>query len=152
MESPVHRFNMPLYTPPSGPPQGPGPSPLILESMGRDNLFALCAAFYRELEKTEIRKWFPADMAAASTKLAKFLSGVLGGPPLFAQEFGPPRMRQRHVPFPIDERAKNVWFHTFRDVLEARAEEFKLPREHLPGFLRWLEEFAGWMVNVKPGP
>ena len=88
----------------------------------------------------------------ASTKLAKFLSGVLGGPPLFAQEFGPPRMRQRHVPFPIDERAKNVWFHTFRDVLEARAEEFKVPREHLPGFLRWLEDFADWMINVKPGP
>ncbi|MFO1491439.1 MAG: hypothetical protein U1F87_11115 [Kiritimatiellia bacterium] len=150
MDTPVNRFNNPIYIPPSGPPQGPAPSPVILQKMGQENLTGLCEAFYRELEKTKIRKWCPEDMVEASHRLAKFLSGVLGGPPLYAQEYGSPRMRQRHVPIPIDRPARDLWFNTFRGVLEARADDFKLPREHLPGFLRWLDEFADWMVNTRP--
>lgn len=33
----------------------------------------------------------------------EFLSGWLGGPDLFAEKYGHPRLRMRHMPFPIDQ-------------------------------------------------
>ena len=41
----------------------------------------------------------------------EFLSGWLGGPDLFAEKYGHPRLRQRHMPFPIDESLRDQWMH-----------------------------------------
>jgi hemoglobin len=48
---------------------------------------------YKELEQSEVRHLFPADMEEASKKSALFFIGLLGGPPLYVQKFGSPRMR-----------------------------------------------------------
>ncbi|MBD3418489.1 MAG: bacitracin resistance protein BacA [Chitinivibrionales bacterium] len=97
-----------LYTPASGPPQGVAPSREIYAAMGADNIYAMCADFYTELERSAIRPLFPADMPAASRKTAEFLMGIIGGPPIYAQKYGPPRMRARHLKFAIDEPARQV--------------------------------------------
>jgi hemoglobin len=134
------------FVPPGGPPQS-GPSREIYARMGRGNIFRLCADFYAELETTSLRKMFPADMQEASKKTAAFFVGLLGGPPLYAEQFGPPRMRARHLPFAIDDAARQVWLSSFKKVLEGAETKYGFPAEHLPGFVCFLEEFSGWMVN-----
>jgi hemoglobin len=138
----------PVYIPPGGPPQA-GPSREIYALMGRENIYQMVEHFYVELEKSELRRWFPEDMRAASRKNAAFLMGVLGGPSLYAELYGPPMMRQRHLPFPIDEHARQVWLSCFKGVLEGAEEKYDFPAEHLAGFIEFLETFSAWMVNTK---
>jgi hemoglobin len=137
----------PLYTPPGGPPQGAGPSREIYARMGEAAIFQLCEDFYAALEKSPIRILFSADMPAASRRLAAFFVGVLGGPPLYHEQYGDPRMRARHLAFPINEEARRIWVDCLRRTLADEGRRYGFPAEHLPGFLCWIEEFSKWMVN-----
>ena len=125
-------FNLPsnphhVYTPPGGPPQVARPSREIFEQMGELNIFRMSEDFYRELEQSAIRPMFPEDMGAASKKQAMFLVGILGGPPLYQERIGPPRMRARHIPFHIDEPARQTWLACFKKIL-AHSERYDFPR------------------------
>ena len=115
--------------------------------MGEANIFRMILDLYRELEKSEVRRLFPQDMAEASKKSAAFFVMVLGGPPLYLQQYGPPRMRARHLPFEIDERARQVWLGCFDTVLESADAKYGFPTEHLEGFKDFLRRFSAWMVN-----
>jgi hemoglobin len=136
-----------IYTPPGGPPQGPGPSPEIYRIMGEDNIFRMMLDFYMELEKSEIRHLFPPNMHEASRKSAAFFVGLLGGPPLYLQQYGSPRMRARHLPFEIDEPARQIWLRCFDNVLEGAEAKYNFPPQHLQGFKDFLKSFSAWMVN-----
>ena len=136
-----------IYVPPGGPPRVSPPSAEIFAAMGQENIFAMLADFYRELEESPIRAMFPADMAAASKKSAAFFVGLLGGPPLYQQLYGPPMMRARHLPFLIDETARQVWLACFNRVLDEAPQKYNFPEEHLAGFREFLHGFSAWMVN-----
>ena len=136
-----------IYTPPTGPPQGPGPNPEIYRIMGEANIFKMLLDLYKEIEKSEIRHLFPADMEEASKKSAAFFVTVLGGPPLYFERFGSPRMRARHLPFEIDEHARQVWLACFERVLEGAESKYQFPPQHMPGFKDFLKNFSAWMVN-----
>ena len=136
-----------IYTPPGGPPQGPPPDSAIYRIMGEGNIFRMMRDFYRELESSELRPLFPADMEQASMKSAAFFVTILGGPPLYAQKYGPPRMRARHLPFEIDERARQIWLECFDRVLEGADMKYGFPMEHMEGFKNFLKNFSAWMVN-----
>jgi hemoglobin len=136
-----------IYTPPGGPPQGPGPNPEIYKIMGEANIFRMMSDLYKEIEKSNIRHLFPADMEEASRKSALFFVTILGGPPLYAQKFGSPRMRARHIPFEIDERARQTWLACFERTLEGADVKYNFPLEHLQSFKDFLQSFSAWMVN-----
>lgn len=139
-----------LYVPPEGPPQS-GPSREIYAKMGEAAVFRMCEDFYRRLDASSIRPLFPVkDMREASKKLAAFLVGLFGGPPLYHERYGPPRMRARHFPFPIDGEARRVWLSCFMEVLANADTAYGFPPEHVPGFKKFLEEMSAWMVNQKP--
>lgn len=139
-----------LFTPPGGPTRVSPPSPEIFAHMGQDNIYQMLEDFYRELEQSSIRFMFPEDMVEASKRSAAFFVGVLGGPPLYQQLYGPPMMRARHLPFPIDEAARQAWLQCFYRVLEDAPQKYNFPAEHLPGFRAFLDGFSGWMVNTAP--
>jgi hemoglobin len=139
-------MNREIYTPPNGP-SASGPSRDIYSKMGQENIFKMLSDFYRELEKSEIRTLFPPDMEEASRKSALFFVTLLGGPPLYAQTHGPPRMRARHLPFEIDQAARKVWLDCFARVLENADSKYNFPPEHLEGFKKFLADFSAWMVN-----
>ena len=140
-------FRRVIYTPLGGPPQGPGPSKEIYGLMGEDNIFRMMSGFYRELERSEIRHLFPADMEEASKKSAAFFVTLLGGPPLYFERYGPPRMRARHLPFEIDEAARQVWLGCFDRTLQDASVKYNFPAQHLQGFKDFLRSFSAWMVN-----
>lgn len=56
-----------------------------------------------------VRDMHPADMSTSSQKLFEFLSGWLGGPQLFVQKHGHPRLRARHLPFKIGMPERDMW-------------------------------------------
>jgi hemoglobin len=139
-----------VYVPPGGPPQQ-GPSKDVYDVMGRENIYRMMKDFYAELEQSELRGMFPEDMVEASRRSAAFFVQLLGGPPLYNELYGPPMMRRRHLPFAIDEHARQVWLGCFKKVLE-KADTYAFPPEHLQGFVAFLDAFSGWMVSRKsPG-
>jgi hemoglobin len=115
--------------------------------MGEANIFLMIADFYNELAQSTIRSMFPADMAASAERSAAFFVGVLGGPPLYHTRYGNPMMRARHMPFPIDEAARQEWLACFQRTLDRAVAQYDFPAEHLPTFRAFLEGFSGWMVN-----
>lgn len=144
-----------LYVPPQGPPQGPPPDPAIWRALGEDGLTRMLEDFYRGLGASPIAGLFPGDEPAlmeAARRSAWFFAGVLGGPPLFAERVGPPRMRARHVPFAIDEDARQAWLACWEPVLQDCGAKYGFPEQHLSGFRRFLVEFSAWMVNRAPRP
>jgi hemoglobin len=116
--------------------------------MGEENIFKMISDFYVELEKSEIRHLFPSDMHEASKKSAAFFVGILGGPPLYIEKYGSPRMRARHLPFRIDERSRQVWLSCFDRVLVDAVNKYQFPAQHLNGFKDFLRSFSAWMVNT----
>lgn len=138
-----------FYVPPEGPPQGINPSPQIYSLMGEDRIYQMLEDFYAELEKSSIRHLFPKDMKEASKRSAAFFVFILGGPPLYQQQYGPPRMRQRHMPFAIDENARQVWLTCFKHILEDADKKYHFPMEHMEGFWTFLDRFSAWMVNTE---
>lgn len=57
------------------------------------------------------------SLKEASEKLQDFLSGWLGGPPLFMMKYGHPRMRMRHMNFAIGEREKDEWLYCMNKAM-----------------------------------
>jgi hemoglobin len=65
-----------------------------------------------------IRAMHPQDMSTSRDKLFWFLSGWLGGPPLFEERFGHPRLRARHLPFSIGIPERDQWMTCMTECLE----------------------------------
>lgn len=135
------------FVPQIRPNQIQPPSPELFSRMGEENIRRMLADFYAELEQSTIRFMFPKDMAKASEKSADFFIGLLGGPPYYHQKHGNPMMRARHLPFPIDMAARQVWLDCFETVL-ANAPQYNFPAELLPQFHEFLVGFSLWMVNT----
>ena len=89
---------------------------------GEAVLRQLVARFYElmnELPQARgIRKMHAADLSGAADKLFKFLSGWLGGPDLFVEEYGHPRLRARHFPFPIGPAERDQWMLCMSQALD----------------------------------
>jgi hemoglobin len=73
----------------------------------------LCDRFYALMDSipqfAELRALHPPDLQGSRNKLFMFLSGWLGGPDLFVEKHGHPRLRARHMPFAIGIRERDQW-------------------------------------------
>ncbi len=58
-----------------------------------------------------IRAMHPADLTASREKLFMFLTGWTGGLQLYIERYGHPFLRRRHLPFSIDESARDQWMY-----------------------------------------
>ncbi|MCE9612665.1 MAG: hypothetical protein K8T26_00220 [Lentisphaerae bacterium] len=138
-----------VFVPLAGPPQVAPPSQDIYAAMGEANIFRMLEDFYRALAQSPVHPLFPDDMVTASQRSAAFFVGLLGGPPLYQQRYGHPALRARHLPFRIDDAARQAWLDCFDAVLAKAPELYSFPPQHVEGFRRWLHEFSRWMVNAK---
>ena len=129
------------------PPAFSRPDSAIYGRMGEENIFAMLSDLYHELEASSIRPMFADDMQEASRRSAAFFVGLMGGPPLYHERYGAPMMRRRHMPFPIDEAARQEWLACFYRVLENAEEMYNFPAEYLPGFRQFLDGFSAHMIN-----
>ncbi|MCS7465414.1 group II truncated hemoglobin [Stieleria sp. ICT_E10.1] len=88
--------------------------PTFYEQLGGEQgLRRIVDRFYdlmSELPETKtIRALHGDDLTESRNKLFKFLSGFFGGPSLYLEEYGHPRLRARHLPFPIGEAERDQW-------------------------------------------
>jgi hemoglobin len=65
-----------------------------------------------------IRKLHAADLSSAEEKLFMFLCGWLGGPQLYVEKFGHPKLRARHLPFPIASAEAEQWMLCMRQAMD----------------------------------
>lgn len=138
-----------MFVPPVNPQQIASPSRDIYTAMGEENITRMMEDFYVELERSAIRAMFPADMRASARKSAMFFVGLLGGPPLYQQKYGNPMMRARHMPFAINQVARDEWLACFERVLADAPARYSFPPQHLDGFREFLRGFSLWMMNTE---
>lgn len=88
---------------------------------GEPALRMLVRRFYELMdsqpETYAIRKLHPADLSTSEEKLFMYLSGWLGGPQLFTEKFGHPRLRARHLPFAIGSAERDQWMLCMRQAM-----------------------------------
>lgn len=83
-----------------------------------------------------IRAMHPEDLTQAKERLFMFLSGWMGGPPLYAERLGPPRLRQSHQAFPIDIQAREAWMTCMKQALSEQVEDPAFLEEITASFFR----------------
>ena len=99
-------------------------------------------------EAEGIRAMHPGNLDTSKEKLFKFLSGWLGGPQLYMQEYVHPRLRARHMPFPIAQSESDAWMRCMTQAIEEQITEDELLKEHL---LQSLRQTADFMQNRAGG-
>lgn len=81
-----------------------------------------------------LRDMHPQDLAGSRQKLFMFLSGWLGGPSLYMEAFGHPRLRMRHMPFAVDEAARDQWMSCMRRAVDELVAEDWLKQKLIEAF------------------
>lgn len=114
---------------------------------GEEKLRSLVNRFYRLMDTVPeyygIRKMHPENLQSSSDKLFWFLSGWLGGPQLFVERFGHPRLRARHLPYSIGIAERDQWIACMVQAMEEEGIDAPL-RE----VLRYaFTQTADWMRN-----
>jgi hemoglobin len=118
---------------------------------GQEAVVRLVERFYHHMdtlpEAAAIRALHDDDLTADKHKLAAFLSGWLGGPPLYWQEYGHPRLRMRHAHLPIDTAAAAAWLTCMMAALGEVVEDAAFREELVARFAHT----AAHLRNVADG-
>lgn len=95
-----------------------------------------------------VRKMHPESLAGSAESLFEFLSGWLGGPPLYANQKGHPRLRMRHAPYAVDQAVRNEWMQCMTQAIEEQVSD--------PQFRAWLlarfAQMASHMIDTESAP
>lgn len=114
---------------------------------GAATIISLVDRFYFYMdtlpEAEGIRQMHAESLSNAKDKLFKFLSGWLGGPDLFVQEFGHPMLRRRHFPFEIAQSERDQWMLCMNKAVAEVAMDEKLKNS----LLEALDQLATHMIN-----
>jgi hemoglobin len=117
------------------------------ERMGGDGkVRELVERFYDLMDQPEfanIRRLHKPDLSQAREKLCLFLSGWLGGPQLYAQRYGHPMLRARHLPFAIGVAERDLWLQCMEQAMRETDLDDALRASLRDAFFKT----ADWMRN-----
>jgi len=112
---------------------------------GRPVVERIVQEFYDRVEADEeLRRLFPPDLSEGRVKQVLFLEQWLGGEPRYSERYGHPRLRARHFPFVIDERAAGLWLRHMGEAFRAAGVAEREMQEVFAG----LGPLAKHMVNA----
>jgi hemoglobin len=116
---------------------------------GAETIDRVVDSFYRQMsllpQAQTIRAMHGDGLIGMKSVLKKFLSEQTGGPQLYSSEKGHPPMRQRHMSFPIDNYAADVWM----ECMELALEEHVADAEARAQLREKIRTLADWMRNTK---
>ena len=117
----------------------------VYTQIGEQGFARLVRAFYAQVRDDDILgPMYPReDLEGAETRLRDFLVGRFGGPPRYIAERGHPRLRARHAPFVIDQRARDRWVTLMTRALD----ETGLPAESDAILRAFFAGTATFMIN-----
>jgi len=85
------------------------------DTNGIENIRNLVETFYDIMDSdpkvVTLRAMHQPDLTETREKLFMFLAGWTGGPQLYIERYGHPMLRRRHMPFAIDESARDQWMY-----------------------------------------
>lgn len=112
---------------------------------GEETIQKLVNAFYPKVyADPDLSPLFIGDMEEIKRKQKMFLTQFLGGPTLYSNEFGPPAMRARHLPFEITPTRAKAWLACMREAID----EIGLDGPMRKAFYERLEQVAAIMINT----
>jgi hemoglobin len=107
---------------------------------GAEKIHALVDRFYQLMDELPeaygIRKMHTDDLQSVNDKLFKFLSGWMGGPQLFVEQYGHPMLRRRHLPFVIGDGERDQWMLCMNQALFDVVEDAALRQELSDAFTK----------------
>ncbi|MCF1454217.1 group II truncated hemoglobin [Agrobacterium vitis] len=103
----------------------------LYEAIGGDaTVKALVARFYQLMdtlpEAARCRAIHPADLTESEAKFYDYLTGYLGGPPVYMQKRGHPMLRRRHFVAEIGRQERDEWLLCFRRAMDETIAHEKL--------------------------
>jgi hemoglobin len=119
----------------------------VFAEIGEDGFARLVRAFYAQVPADDILgPMYPADdLAGAEARLRDFLVGRFGGPMRYVEQRGHPRLRMRHAPFAVDQRARDRWMSLMTTALDEAA----LPAASDAVLRAFFDATATFMINEK---
>ncbi len=120
----------------------------VYQFVGGDGPFSLLVdAFYRGVEQDPLlRPMYPEDLGPARERLFLFLTQFFGGPRRYEAQRGHPRLRMRHLPFPIGTEARDAWLRH----MGAAVEEVAISEPARTMMLQYFANTANFMMNQTP--
>ncbi len=120
----------------------------IYARIGEDGFARLVRAFYAQVPGDGILgPMYPAgDLDGAEARLRDFLVGRFGGPSRYIEARGHPRLRARHAPFAIDQRARDRW----AALMDRALDETGLPADATELLRAFFHTTATFMMNRTP--
>ena len=117
----------------------------VYDQIGEDGFARLVRAFYAQVPGDDVLgPMYPADdLPGAEARLRDFLVGRFGGPPRYIDQRGHPRLRARHLPFAIDQRARDRWMELMTRALDETA----LPSASDAILREFLQGMSTFMIN-----
>jgi hemoglobin len=114
---------------------------------GETKLRELVDRFYDlmdlEPEFAGIRTLHPTTLDGSRDKLHWFLCGWTGGPDLYVERFGHPRLRARHLPYPIASSERDQWLRCMAWAMQ----DVGVPAELQERLMHSFFQTADWMRN-----
>lgn len=122
---------------------------------GQAAVARLAERFYHHMDTLEeargIRALHPPDLGPIQELFARFLAEWLGGPPVYSSERGHPRLRRRHLPFPIGARERDAWMLCMRTALAEVVSDDALRAELEAAFFRTADFMRNQPDAAPPG-
>jgi hemoglobin len=114
---------------------------------GESQVQALVDRFYdlMDLEPgyAALRAAHSTELVNAREKLTMFLTGWMGGPQRYTEQFGHPRLRMRHMPFSIGIAERDQWVACMDQAMQETAVDDALRTRLKESFM----QTADWMRN-----
>ncbi len=118
---------------------------------GEEGIRRLVDRFYDLMdtspEAVNVRALHAASLKRSREKLYMYLTGWTGGPPLYENQYGHPRLRMRHMPFTIGTRERDEWLW----CMERAIDEHPMPDETREFLRQKLRHLADFMRNQGAG-
>ncbi len=73
--------------------------------------------YLRVINDEKLRPMYPEDLNPGKANLAAFLVQYWGGPSIYNETRGHPRLRMRHASFPIGLEERNAWVQHMSDAV-----------------------------------
>ena len=117
----------------------------IYQRIGEEGFARLVRAFYAQVPDDELlAPMYPMeDLEGAEERLRDFLIGRFGGPGRYVERRGHPRLRMRHMPFAIDQAARDRWVRNMDRALD----ESQLPEDVTAVLREFFHSVATFLRN-----
>ena len=126
------------------------PPEQLYSIIGESGIARLTAAFYRQIPGDDIlAPMYPEDdLQASEERLRDFLIFRFGGSQRYIEQRGHPRLRMRHAPFPIDQRARDRWI----TCMEKALNQMSFPDHAITALRTFFQEVATFLINRDATP